>query len=291
MGAQMFEAEGRLNGFLMDPDKLVIVGSGMGNVLGDSRADAPLDEALVRSVMALGVREPVIVRKNQAGQPEVVDGRQRVRAAREANKRLDAAGVARRFVPVLAARGEEGEMFELMVALNHHVPESPLSRAQKLRQYVDWGHTKEQAKVAFCLPTISAVDQLLALLETPKRVQQAVVGGRMSVTAASKLVGMPGDKVDEVMEALSTEGPAPRSRTKLTVAQVEKAVKRSKGEAQLEPPRRAAVEALRRQLLKYKVPVSSDAMAVLFWVTTGKEVGCVADMHRALAAAMKALAT
>lgn len=77
-----------------DPSKLYIVGVD-GNEdethpLYDERARLPCQNTLVQSLMSYGNRVEVIVRKGPEGRLEVVDGRQRVKAARLANARLAA---------------------------------------------------------------------------------------------------------------------------------------------------------------------------------------------------------
>jgi ParB family chromosome partitioning protein len=81
----------RLNAFAVDPDNLIIIGldtdDGPEHPLYDERVKLPLDESTVLNIMAIGVKEPVLVRKTD-GNPEVVDGRRRTMHAREANRRL-----------------------------------------------------------------------------------------------------------------------------------------------------------------------------------------------------------
>ena len=85
-------ATGKTDLLLFDPDTLVIV-EDEGSALRDDRAKLPYDERLVLSMMVRGVLQPVIVRKNpETDRTEVVDGRQRVKACREANKRLKKEG-------------------------------------------------------------------------------------------------------------------------------------------------------------------------------------------------------
>ena len=60
--------------------------------LFDNRALLALREEMVESIMAHGVLQDVICEKRGTAGPIVVDGRQRVLHAREANKRLRRAG-------------------------------------------------------------------------------------------------------------------------------------------------------------------------------------------------------
>ena len=107
---KLYGAEGRGELLLFDPNTLTIV-SDKKHPLYDERATMPVDERLVESIMKSGVLEPVIVRRNgedEKGRPivEVVDGRQRVRAAIIANHRIgEQGGERRRSVPWLAPSG------------------------------------------------------------------------------------------------------------------------------------------------------------------------------------------
>lgn len=275
MGGQLFEAEGRLNGFLLDPEKVVIAGED--SILADDRAKQALDEALVLNIMAIGVRKPIVVRKNEKGQPEVVDGRNRLRCCREANKRLKGKGGAPRMIPAIADKGEDDQLFELMVSLNYHIPESPLARAKKLQRYLSLGHTKEQAKVIFCLPSMAAVDNLEALLDAPKKLQHAVESGRISVTAAVNAAKkMTPAQIDKLLADAPSGGKKGKGR--VTVAKVQKAVKQAKGGSAAEPPSRKEIEAL---VDSGRLPPA--AHAALHWVLYGERVGVVKELLETMA--------
>lgn len=78
--------------FRIAPEKLCIPGYDDSQEGDPYRNALPIDPAMVLSVMALGVLEPIIVRKRPDGVLEVIAGRQRTRHAREANRRLLAEG-------------------------------------------------------------------------------------------------------------------------------------------------------------------------------------------------------
>lgn len=77
----------RENMFRVEPEKMVLV-TDENHPLYDPRVHLPLRENLVLNIMAHGVKEPILIRKN-GDTFEVVDGRQRVKHAIEANKRLN----------------------------------------------------------------------------------------------------------------------------------------------------------------------------------------------------------
>ena len=77
-----------------DPTHLIIVGLDIeedGSPLNDERATWDVDEPMVKNIMVYGIQQPVLVRR-EAGKIYVVDGRQRVKAARTAASRQDGAG-------------------------------------------------------------------------------------------------------------------------------------------------------------------------------------------------------
>lgn len=125
MAKELIENARRGNLFHLDPSAVTIIGldtdHGPGeHPLYDERIKLPLDEGMILSVMALGVQQTVRVTVEN-GVPLVVDGRQRVRAAREANARLAKAGEPLLTVKVEgenAAKISPERLMSTMVALN-----------------------------------------------------------------------------------------------------------------------------------------------------------------------------
>src|SRR6185295_18198195 len=72
------------NFFMEDPADLFII-TDPSNPRFDERAVMPLSQTLINSIEVSGVIKPVICCKN-GGRAEVLDGRQRVRAARQINE-------------------------------------------------------------------------------------------------------------------------------------------------------------------------------------------------------------
>ena len=89
---EAYGASGKTNVLSFETDALTII-TDPAHSLYDERIHLPLDEAITLNIMALGVREPILVWKDpETGKVLVVDGRQRVRHAIEANRRLTARG-------------------------------------------------------------------------------------------------------------------------------------------------------------------------------------------------------
>lgn len=205
MGKQALEGQ-RLNAFGMDPDKLVIIGldtqDGPEHPLYDERIKLKLDEGLVRNIMVYGVIETVTVTKDADGLPLVVVGRQRVRCAREANKRLTAEGKKPILVPCMTKRGEQNTMFGVMISENENRQEdSIITKARKASRMISVCRTTEtEAAAAFGVsrPTLSS---WLKLLDLDPALVKAIDRGEISANLALEKAGAGAD----VQKALAAE--------------------------------------------------------------------------------------
>jgi ParB family chromosome partitioning protein len=227
--------------FWFDPEEIRVPTTG---ALADARAGLPVLESLVLDIMVRGVVEPVIVAKGDDGMPELIDGRQRVRAATEANRRLAAQGVKLLLVPAVYRRADELGMFAAMICANEHrQQDAPIERARKAQRFLDLGASEDECAVAFGVsrPTIR---NWLSLLDLGPAARSAMEDGKISPTAASQIAKLPKEKQAEALvRTLSsdskptvrkareqaratdgqvpTSGPArPRMRSKLEIEQV-----------------------------------------------------------------------
>ena len=188
MAKQAIEGN-RLNAFGLDPDDVVIVGlddqSGEEHALYDERVNLPLDEALVRNIMVFGVLEPILVRKNGTF-VEVVDGRQRVRAAREANVRLREQGCEPVHVPAMVRRGDNAQIMGVMLSTFLRQDDSIIGKAQKVARYLDTGKSEQEAAVVYGV-TVATIRNWMTLLDLSPAVQAAVGAGEIGAVAALEL--------------------------------------------------------------------------------------------------------
>lgn len=187
----------RMNAFSMDPNELIIVGLDTGDgpehPLFDERVHMPLDEGLVRNIKAFGVLQAITVRKN-GDRVEVVAGRQRVRAAREASRRNVEEGMEPIKVPCFVRRGKDPSMLGVIISENENRQnDDPVTRAQKASRLMDYGQTEEDVAVAFGI-TPQAVKRLLSLLDLDDKVQTMVSKRKLSYSAAITLVDVPRDE-------------------------------------------------------------------------------------------------
>src|ERR1043165_7254460 len=112
-----YGGKGKTNLLFFDPEDLVLV-TDVASPLYYHRENLPVSEALVRNIKAKGVLQAIRVCKNvETGKVEVVAGRQRVKAAREANRRLVAEGLEPVQVPAMVGRaGDPADQLGILVS-------------------------------------------------------------------------------------------------------------------------------------------------------------------------------
>lgn len=252
MGGQAFKAP-RLNGFMLEPEELIIVGGdgpndvanetedGETHFLADERVSYPLSEEFVANVMAIGVKKNIIVTKI-GEQGYVVDGRQRVRAAREANKRLKAMGEPPMRVPVVQQKGEEPLIMMVGVSTNEfNHGDSQMTKARKAQRLRDRGLTDEEIATAFGVTT-KAVSNWEKLLSLSAPVKKEVQKGTISPSAAAQLHDLPAPAQKEQLEKLIEQGKATGKAP--TIKDAKSASKKAKGQTTGVAPSKKVLRAL-----------------------------------------------
>ena len=202
-------AKGKRDAYMFDPNDLVLV-TDEKSPLYDERIHLPIDEALVANIMFApngtpqGVLEPInAMRNTETGKVEVIDGRQRVKAAREANKRLKKQGLEPVWVPCMLKKTTgHGAMGMLISSNEHRQNDTPLGRAKKMQRYIDLGRDEAEIAVLFGISAASVKNQL-SLLDAPAAVRNAVEAGKISTSDGYKLAKLePGDAKDKVAELI-----------------------------------------------------------------------------------------
>lgn len=175
----------RSNLFHVLPEDLTLV-TEKGHPLYDPRVDLPVSDAMVASILTKGVVENVIVRKN-GPLLEVVDGRQRVKGAKEANKRMIAEGAEPIRVPVVIRKENDGDAYETMIALNEiRQNDDVLTKAEKAINLINrHGKTEEQAAEAFGV-TMVTMRAWLKISDLAPQVRTSIKAGRLSASEAVK---------------------------------------------------------------------------------------------------------
>jgi ParB family chromosome partitioning protein len=208
----IYKAAGESKVMHFDPTALTIVTDAK-HPLYDSRADQPIADEFVCNIDFHGVLEPVLIRKNpETDALEVVAGRQRVRAAIEANKRRKKRGDKLLLVPAIVKRGEELSMMGIMASENEaRVANTPMQRAALMQRMLDRGATeKDVATTMSC--SVATVKNHLALMEAPAAVRNAVQNGKVSAAAAYKLARLPAAEAKEKLAKATAS--APRTKGK-----------------------------------------------------------------------------
>lgn len=180
--------------FYFDPEELVLV-EDKTDPLYDQRVTEKVNERLVKNIMfeGQGVLEPVIIRK-VGEQAVVVDGRQRVKAAREANRRLVEAGNDPLTVPAVLRRGDDKAMFGVMIATNEHrLDDNLMVKADKVARFLNQGGTEVEAAVAFGVSR-QTITNWLRMLDLDEEVKRHVSQGKLSASAAAELHSLPRDE-------------------------------------------------------------------------------------------------
>lgn len=240
------------NVYSVDPDNLIIVGGDTPDKkspLYDERVNLPVNDSLVKNIMVYGVLEPVLVRKNAHEDFEVVDGRQRVRAAREANRRLREAGRDAEIirVPIVIKKAEGSQLAGMMVSANEiRQDDTPLCKARKASRLVGLGRTEEEVAMIFGVTTATINNWLRLLSLTPELLSQ-VEQGNVSASEATKVAKAP-EAVQRKIAAKVEATPSQKGRPA--------------GSAQLVPGRKR----IRTMIESQPVKSNRAAVAALNWV-------------------------
>jgi len=219
----VYGAEGKSNLLFFDPDRLHLVVD-EASPLYDERVHLPVSERMVRSIMYKGVIQPIVVAKDpETGNVDVAAGRQRVKAAREANRRLIERGDPPIQVPAYARRyvGDGTDLMDVMVIENEiRDADSPLRRAAKMQRLRDRGRDDDAIAVVFGCSKATVVSTL-ALLDCTKVVREAVEAGSINVGHAKSLSKMEPEaqreKVAELVAAGVDATPRERARAQREV--------------------------------------------------------------------------
>ena len=220
----------RLNAFLMDPDDIKIVGLDTGHKKGehplwDDRAFLALDPNMVKNFKAVGVRKAILVRK-EGDTPYAVDGRQRIKHARQANQELKEAGLEPIMVKVIVERISDEMAFEVMTSTNNvRRDESFWTSLSRLEYYMGLGKTEEQAATIFGVST-ATIKARLTLIEAGPEVKAALKKGTLTPTAAVAIAKQPREKQAALVESAATES---ETGKRATVGEIQRKIRKTEG--------------------------------------------------------------
>lgn len=235
------ESRGDLHRF--DPNRLVIV-TDTGNVLcQEVRNRTPTPEWLVCSIMALGVTTPIQVRRGPKIDGEftyeVVVGRQRVKAAREANKRLVKAGREPVLIKVEVVQGTDEDMLALIRSENVRVDMSPLERAETAQLSVSRGVSVTKVINDSFRGSKADYERHMALLACHPSVVAAIEDGRLAVKVVDTFTELTRDDQEVLLERMVSEGKTgPREARNIAATAEETLENNGTGRPGEEPRRR-----------------------------------------------------
>lgn len=208
------------------PDKLVIIGLDTPHKEGehplwDARIHLPLDEALILSFMAIGVRVPidVVVRDGRA---YVVDGRRRTMNAREAARRLLRLGEPPLTVPICSTPGERlsDEMAsEISATLNELRLNDPFPvKARRARRMLDREHDPARVATAFGISP-ETLAGWMSVLDAAPEVTSGLQTGTINLKIATELSALPRERQAEALGELLKEPARPSAPRARAIAQ------------------------------------------------------------------------
>jgi len=209
--------------FSLPPDKLRIIGidtehrSAAEHPLWDRRIKLPIPESRIKSIIAVGVKVPVIVDKDDDGVPVVIDGRQRVRAAREAQARLLAEGsdftIEVPFIYSKAVGTNDSSL--LMVTLNEHrIEDEILGKSEKAATLRNRGASLEELMLAFAISE-STAKNFVALGLADNAIKNALRTKVIGVATAYSMAKRPTkeEQREALEEYVNRPAPTPKERS------------------------------------------------------------------------------
>ena len=200
----------RANLFMMEPEQLTII-TDPTHPLYDERVHLPVSETMVASVMARGVLENVIARK-QGNEIQVIAGRQRGKAVVEANKRLKAQGGVTIKIPVVLRHDNDVEAFATSIAENEHRHQVDVfERATKAKRLLTLGRSEPEVMQMFGITKKATLHEWLGIFELAPAVQRAIQAGAVgAVDAVRTLRGTPIAEQAAALETIKVTSPAAR---------------------------------------------------------------------------------
>ncbi len=199
--------------FLIEPEKLVIVGLDTKLEVGEThpladpqRIHKPLEERFVQYMDMVGFDSVIAVCKN-GDVFEVVKGRQRVKTAREVNRRRakDKNGKPPLRVKCEISR-DSGELHatKKFGENAHKIVNSPLEVARDINTYMASGYSEEEASIVFNT-SVANLKGLLKLLDLDPVIQRAVERGAVAATSVAPLAKLTREMQRHEFEKMNTE--------------------------------------------------------------------------------------
>lgn len=208
MGSSQFQGldVGRKDCWMIFPEDLTLV-TDKASPFYDPRVELPVSEELVENILMNGVIQPITVKKD-GSDVIVVYGRQRVKAALEANKRRRGDKIR---VPCLAQRGEDIDLFGNMISENElRQDDNPMRKAEKCAKYINAGKTEAEAAVMFGVKQ-TTIKQWMKALDLSTPLKNAVKSGKIAMSAAAKLSSLSSDDQKKALDEATVAAPTTKA--------------------------------------------------------------------------------
>lgn len=201
--------------------------------LYDERLKLKLTPEWISNIKTRGVREnPNVVMLN--GVPFLVNGRQRIRAARVANKQLAADKQPLLRVVCSVTEVDDVGMLSDMIALNVHQDDSASIKIAKLKRLIDRGVTPEAAATLFATRPATIKAWLQYDATAIPEVKKAVSSGKIPQTTGADIARLPQEKqqkaLDGVLKGAVTSKTDRKERTG-SAAKAKRVIARAGGKA------------------------------------------------------------
>lgn len=259
--------------FAVDPDVPKIVGFDTGHKRGEhhlwqARALLPVDEPLVQYMMKHGF--PGIISVQQDGPNILVAiGRQRVKAAREANRRLAELGRGGVRVLCQVKKGSDTQLMASMISENAiRVEYSALDMASDVQNYINFGASDEEAATVIG-KTVPWMRQILTLLDLAPPVQAAIRSGKLSPYGGFQMAKL---TRDEQVAALAKIDAGELVPTAKALNGAVKAIRT--GKEVIDAPKRALLAKIAAHK-DAKLLLGEDGLKILMWVIGGRKAGTI----------------
>ena len=191
--------------FMLDPEDIILVDKLGHKLCEKGRNMKPLTPAFVESVREYGVITPIIVRKN-GDKAEIVNGRMRVRAAREVNKQLRKEGKDQLLVPAKMMYGSDDDAVATSGITQMAFEETMLDKGERLAKLLP-GRTLEQVAKMMC-QTTKASEQQLELVALSEKLKTDIREGKLTGTAALKFKHLSHEEQDAAVDKMAAASPS-----------------------------------------------------------------------------------
>lgn len=192
----------------LDPSDVAIVDKPESPLYDPDRASLKPNKELIDNILLVGrVIVPIEVQQNGGGKYEIVDGRQRYKAAIEVNKRLVKEGKNPILLPAVFSPEHEKPTAVMADSWSTFLrtDDTMIAKARKLQKFLAEGGDEEQAPTIFGCSKATIKNWKL-LLSLPSKVQKAVDDGKVKAAALLEFKGLEEKAQVDLLAKMIAEG-------------------------------------------------------------------------------------